>query len=169
MKKQKTVLIVVLLIALSAIARIVVPFQNWNQVEQNSPCIIIAHCEEPTTSTNSDLLVNATISDSFIKVLSILKGTNNLSVSRLLTDHELQQGENYLLFGYCENEIFQACEEYRVVPLGAHFSTNLIAGKSLDEQLHILFQRRFDKLNRQMKEAQLEKQRLEVGLTNGSK
>jgi hypothetical protein len=83
-----------------------------------------------------------------------------------LTDHGLRQDENYLIIGHYDSGIYRAHEEYHVIPLGVNFSTNLIAGKPLDEQIQILFKRRLDNLNRQIKEEQEEKQRLEEGLKN---
>ena len=110
------------------------------------------------------IVINATKSDSTIEVVSVLKGTNNVASARLLTDHDLQKGENYLVFGNFDGEIYQAYEEYRVIPLGSNFHTNSIAGKSLDQQLHILLQHRLDNLNRQMQKELEEKQRLEAGV-----
>jgi hypothetical protein len=85
-----------------------------------------------------------------------------LGAARLLTDHKLQKGENYLVFARYENSVYQAYEDYRVIPLGKNFRTNSIVEKSLDEQLHVLFKKRVDDLDKQIKEDQLEKQRLEM-------
>ena len=87
-----------------------------------------------------------------------------MSPSRLLTDHKLWQGENYLIFGHYDGGIYQAFEEYRVIPLGVDFSTNSITGKPLDEQLQILFKQRIENLNREIENDKAEKQRLVEGL-----
>jgi len=79
-----------------------------------------------------------------IKILFTLKGTNGVSLFRLLTDYELCSSKNYLVFGYCDESVYCAYEEYRVVPLDKFFSTNLLAGKSLDDQIQILLQRRLN-------------------------
>lgn len=162
--KSKIIIALALSVAISALARVIAPFKGWSALESGSPYIIIAHCGKPTPSTPGVITINATRSDSAIEVVSALKGTNGLAASRLLTDHDLQRGENYLVFAYYDGGTYQAFEEYRVIPLGNSFHTNLIAGKSLDEQLQILFRRRLDDLNQQMKEEQEEKQRLEEGL-----
>jgi hypothetical protein len=162
--KTKVTILTAFLITISVIARVIAPFPGWDRLKQNSPNIIIAYCGKPTPPTPGILFMNAPASDSAIDVVLVLKGANNANSARLLTDHLLQQGENYLVFGYYGSGIYQAFEEYRVIPLGVHFSTNSIAGKSLDEQIQILFQRRLDVLNRQIKEDQEEKQRLEEGL-----
>jgi hypothetical protein len=163
---MKTTLIVVaiLLVTISIVARVIAPFPGWHRLIEKSPDIIIARCGKPTPPPPGVLTLNATKSDSDIEVVSVLKGTNNVSASRLLTDHVLWRDENYLIFGYYDSGIYQAFEEYRVIPLGVNFSTNSISGKPLDEQLQILFKRRLDNLNRQMKDEQEEKQRLEEGL-----
>jgi hypothetical protein len=69
-----------------------------------------------------------------------------------------------LVFGYYDSGVYQAFEEYRVIPLGVDFSTNSIAGKPLDEQLQILFQHAADNLNREIQKDEEEKQRIEAGL-----
>lgn len=162
--KSKNCVGIILLAAFTAAARIIVPFQNWSQVEQESPSIVIARCGEPTPPTPGVINVNGTRSDSSIEVVYVLKGTNALGVSRLLTDHELQKGEKYLIFGNFDGQAYQAYEEYRVIALGSGFHTNSLSEKSLDQQLHSLFQRRVNNLNQQMKSEQEEKQRLEEAL-----
>ena len=102
--------------------------------------------------------------DSEVEVVSLLKGSNITSSARLWTDHRLRQGESYLIFGYYDRGVFQAFEDYRVIPLGADFSTNLITGKSLDERLQILFKRRLSNLDHELEQGQKEKERLEKAL-----
>lgn len=160
------IVLTVLLITVSIMARIIVPFPGWDRLKTEAPNIIIARCGKPTPPTPDVIIMNAPTSDSAIEVVSVLKGINNASSSRLLTDHGLRQDENYLIIGHYDSGIYRAHEEYHVIPLGVNFSTNLIAGKPLDEQIQILFKRRLDNLNRQIKEEQEEKQRLEEGLKN---
>ena len=158
----KSIIAVALLVTISAVARIIVPFESWSQVEAQSPFIFVAHCGERTPDNPSIIVINSTRSDSAIEIVCLLRGTNSPSPARLLTDHKLQKGENYLVFARYENFAFKAYEEYRVIPLGKTFQTNSIAGKSLDEQMQILFKRRLDELDKQMKEELAEKQRLEM-------
>lgn len=166
MKSHKIITAITLMAALTAMARLVIPFESWNQVEEQSPSIIVANCGERTRAPQGIITINSTKSDSAIQIIYVLKGTNSIGSARLLTDHSLQDGEKYLVFARCDGSIYHAYEEYRVIPLGSSFHTNLIAGKSLNEQLHILFKRRLDILNRQMKEDQAEKQRLEEAFQN---
>lgn len=145
-------------------ARIVVPFQGWGRLKDSSPYIIVVQCGRPTAPTPNESIIGGTKSDAEINVVAFLKGTNSLNFARLQTDRQLWQGEYYLVFGYYEGGIYKAYEEYRAIHLGSDFTTNLISGKSLDEQLQILFKHSLFNLNRQMKQEQEEKQRLEEGI-----
>jgi hypothetical protein len=158
----KKIITAILLVTTSALARVIVPFESWSQVEAQSTCIAIVRCGEKTPAASDVIVLNATKSDSTIDVVFVLRGTNSLGAARLLTDHKLQKGENYLVFARYENSVYQAYEDYRVIPLGKNFRTNSIVEKSLDEQLHVLFKKRVDDLDKQIKEDQLEKQRLEM-------
>lgn len=142
-------------------ARVIIPFEGWDWLKQTSSNIVIAHCIKPTPSAPGVLVIGAPKSDFGIEVVSVIKGKNFTSAARLWTDHELLEGQNYLLFGFYDSGIYKAYEPYRIVPLGLQFSTNMLAGKTLDEQIQMLLQRRLNDLNRQMKAEQGEKARLE--------
>jgi hypothetical protein len=161
---NKLVIAILFLTAANVFSRMLNDFSGWSQLLADSSDIAIVHCEQSTLALHLSTVDGATKSDCAITVLLPLKGTNICNSTRLWTDHKLQQGEKYLVFGHCDSGIYQAFEEYRVVPLGTDFSTNLITGKLLDEQLQILFKRRLDTLNRQIKEEQDEKQRFEEGI-----
>jgi hypothetical protein len=126
-------------------------------------------CGNPTPQNPNYGVINATRSDVGIKSMITLKGTNNACPVRLLTDHEMCPGNNYLVFGYCDSSVYIAYEEHRIVPLGKYFATNLIAGKTLQEQIQILLQRRLDNLKLEMQENENEKMRLEAGLKKPEK
>jgi hypothetical protein len=162
--KNKIIILVASLITISVTARVIAPFNGWGNLTETSPDIIVVQCGKPTPSNPNVIVVNGIKSDSEIQIVFALKGTNVLSFARLQTDHELRQGENYLVFGYFDTGICKANEEYRVIPLGINFSTNSIAGKTLDEQIQILFQRSVANLNREIQKDQEEKQRLEQAL-----
>lgn len=55
-------------------------------------------------------------------------------------------------------------EDYRIVAIGHSFNANDLTGKSPDDQIRLLLQRRLDNLNAQMAKEQEEKRRLEQGL-----
>lgn len=162
--KSRTIVVVATFMALSAVARITAQFHTWSEVVEQSSCVIIARCGERTTPAPGTDVVNGPMSDSAIEVIAVLKGTNCAASSRLLTDHDLQKGEKYLIFGNSDNNVCLAFEEFRVIPLGKNFQTNSVAGKPLDDQLHLLFQRRLDNLNRQIKKEMEERRRLEEGV-----
>jgi hypothetical protein len=158
--KIKIILLLILLIACSIYARILETFDSWDKIIRDSPSILVVRCGKPTPPYP---IINGPRSDSGIDVQYRLKGTND--ASRLWTDRDsLHQGENYLVFGYINNEICVALGEFKVVPLGSEFSTNWIAGKSLDEQIQELFKRALDHLDREIKQDQDQKAQLESGI-----
>lgn len=162
--KTKIIIVAASLITVGVMARIIAPFHGWGDLTETSPNVIVVKCGKPTPPNPDVIVMNGTKSDAEIQIVSVLKGTNDLSSARLQTDHELRQGENYLVFGYFDNGICKAYEEYRIVPLGDNFSTNSIAGKPLDEQIQIMFQRAVNKLDREIQTDEAEKGRLETGL-----
>jgi len=148
----------------TAVAVPITPFQGWGWLEENSQDIIIARCSEtPPQHYRDDLAYSK------IKVTTVLKGTNSLGAALLLSQFQPLQREDYLIFADFHDGSYYAVEKYRVVPLGLNlaavttesFNTNMIAGKSLDEQIQTLLKLRLNELNRQMQEEQEEKDRLE--------
>ena len=155
-----------------AVAVLAVPtqvFKSFRELTQESPIIIIVHCVETPNMTaveNNGVLKEASYGSikSDVDITSVLKGLARPEKSILISECALRQGEYYLVFGNPFNAYCQAVEQYRIIPLGLDFSTNMIAGKTLDEQIQVLLQRRLSNLNRQMKDEQEEKQRLQEGL-----
>lgn len=86
----------------------------------------------------------------------------------LIPANSIREGDWYVIVGPHETGretgVYQAFEEYRVVPLGKDFSTNSIAGKPLDEQLQILYKRGIDVSNQEIHKAEEEKARLETAI-----
>ena len=179
MKKQnvKTVISISLLFAIVLTAKAVIEssFSSWGFLIQNSPDIIIAHCTRtPNPDRDQGSGPTGTLVYSDIDVISNLKGATNwgtgslempkIGASRLISDFWTRQGEYYLVFSVFHDGEYQASENYRVVPLGLTFYTNSLSGKTLDEQIQALFQRRLNDLDRQMKQGREEKQRLEEGI-----
>jgi len=81
---------------------------------------------------------------------------------RVYSQVPLRRGENYLIFAHYY-DTYDAQEPYRVVALGSHFSTDLLAGKQLDDQIRTLLQFRLKNLNSEMEKLQEERARLESG------
>jgi hypothetical protein len=157
--RTRLIIIIPLLTTIIVIARQIQPFLGWDHLEQESPNIIIACCSKAPAPPGPQL--NGLFFSSGIEVVAILKGTNNLGPALLESEYWPRQSENYLIFGYYNNGSYRAPATYCVVPLGLYFSTNILSGKTLDEQIQTLLQHRLDNLNQQMKEEQDEKQRLE--------
>jgi hypothetical protein len=152
-----------ILMALSASALLLAPFESYDFVEKHSGNIFIAVCatNPPTVLHEGIDLVN-TYS---IQIISSIKGINPMGPATLKSLRWLNIGDSYLVFGDLRSGAYQAFEDYRVVPLGrdlfAGMLTNSIAGKTPDEQLQILFKHALDNTDRQIKAEQDERQRLE--------
>jgi len=168
-----------LMVVSTSMAFSVFNFSSWQALTQSSPDIIIAQCTKTPDpfnlkTTNGISIDPDGLIDSDIEVISILKGATNWGVeklkapsfgtARMSSQYLPRQGEYYLIFSIYYYGKYQANEDYRIVPLGTHFLTNMISGKNLDEKIQGLLQRRLDDLNRQMKDEQKEKQRLEQGV-----
>jgi len=161
---QSKITVAILLLTVSVMARLPSNFFGWDRLKAESPEIIIADPGDPTPPTTKVVFENGPRFDFSVSVLSVLKGTNGVRHARLLADHELRTREAYLVFGNYENGIYKAHGDFSVVPLGMTFRQEMIAGKPLDEQIHILFQLAIDNLNSEIAKRQAEKERLETGL-----
>lgn len=162
--KIKIILPILILTTTSCLlATLSFPFQSWDWVKSHSNDIVIARCSKTPIPApiRHDMLVDA---DG--EVISVLKGKikPGPTIFRVWMHHWPCQNEYYLIFGFHDNNLFEATDSYRVVPLGFSFSTNFLAGKTLDEQIQLLLQRRLDALNRQMAIEQEEKRILEQGV-----
>ena len=144
------------------------PFSGWPWLQQKSRDIIIGRCgltADPDAVGKDGVALNMRgLINSDIQIVSVLKGTTNSGTARLTSEYWPRQGEYYLVFAHYHDDFYQAVEKYRIVPLGPHFTTNSLSGKSLNQQIRALLQHRLDMLNCEMQQAQEEKARLEEGL-----
>jgi hypothetical protein len=161
---KNKIIFAIAFLALTVLAHMTTPFNSWDELISKSSNIAVVRCDDPTRPVPSVATANGPQSDMAINTIYILKGTNTASNGRLFTDTDLCPGNSYLLFGNYDNGVYQAYEDYRIVPLGKCFITNQIAGKALNEQIQILLQVRYDNLKREMQQNEEERQRLEVGL-----
>ena len=161
MKSKIIVLALSLVIVNVAFGIKLLPFPGWNSVKQKSPNIIIARCLKTASGPETDI---SGLIESDVQIVSVLKGRTNLGLARLTSTYWPRQGEQYLIFSIFHDEVYQASESYRIVPLGTYLPPDLFSDKTLDAQIQTLFRRRLDNLNRQMKEEQVEKLRLEEEL-----
>jgi len=149
----------------TTLAVVLVPFHGWDALIAKSPEIIIAKClkaPEETLYRQGNVVegVRDGVFPSEIEVVAVLKGMTNRGPVRLYSRVPLSRGEDYLIFARFF-DTYDAPEEYRIVPLGSRFSTNLLVGKQLDDQIQTLLQYRLKNLNREMERLQEEKVRLE--------
>jgi len=162
--KIKIIILAFVFTAFVVAARMVSLFSNWEEIEGRSRDIVVVNCGKPvvTKLPPNTIASGAAKSDFEAEIIYVLKGTNSLGMARLQTDHELRQGENYLVFGNFDQGICTSYEKYKVVPIGDKFPTNSVMGKPMEEQVKILFQRAVFKLNREIENDREQKQQLET-------
>jgi len=156
--------IVIVLLTFSVIARLPAIFLGWDRLKAESPEILIVVPGDPTPSTTRLFFENGPGFDFSITVLSVLKGTNGVRHARLIAGHELRTRDAYLVFGSYDKGIYKADENFSVVPLGRTYKQEMIAGKSLDEQLQILFKLAVDNLNDEIAKKEAERDRIQLGI-----
>lgn len=164
--KTKVICIFTLLIAAVATARLAPVFPGWDRLKQICPDIFVARCGESASPGQYMEAVNAYTSDSRVNIISVLKGTNSVAAGRLQTDYDLVQNDYYLVFGHHDGGFFTSYGPSGVIPLGRWFTTNSIAGKSMDEQIQVLLKQSLDTMNWEIQRDQQVKQRLEAALKN---
>ena len=127
--KSRLILFSILFAAVFVGAYTLETFRGWDKLEEESSEIAVVRCAGSGKLLGP--MINGPRSASSARVLYHLKGTND--VANLWTNHTLHGDENYLVFGYCNNGTLVAYEEFKVIPLGNLFSTNWVAGKTLDD------------------------------------
>lgn len=167
--KKKLSIIGLAILPLGILAIQIFPFSGWDSLKENSPDIVVARCLRTPTEVAEDRVIYTGMD-----IVSVLKSVTDwqhdhlepasVGAAQLQSQFWPRQNEYYLIFSIHFSGKYQANEEYRVVPLGLYFQTNWIAGKTLDEQIRFLLERRLDNLKRQINDEQDEKQRLELGL-----
>jgi len=159
--KQLSAMIVLFVPVGTAMVVIISPFTGWDDLTRKSPDIVIARC---ATTPNPTVIGDGMIS-SDVEVLAVLKGDTKPGVAHMVSQYWPRQGERFLMFAtYQSNQLYNATETYRIVPLSRDFLANDLAGKSLDEQIQLVLRRRLDDVNRELEKDAEEKSRLEKGL-----
>jgi len=159
--KQKFIIIACALVSFAAIARVIEPFHGWDRLKTESPNIAIVECGSPVPPNPNEQTEGAPKSDSNAQIIFTLKGTNETTSVRLQTDYELSAGRKYLVFGQIDKGVFLAYEKFRIIKIGRIFSIESITGKTLDEQVQVILERRLPDLNQELEQNIEEKQRLE--------
>lgn len=169
----KTVISALVFISAGSLMAVVMyAFSSWDFLTETSPDIVIARCSRtPDPYRDHGSGPTGSLFDTDIEVVSILKSATNWGTevldappkgsSRLSSAFYPRQGEYYLIFSVFYDHEYQANESYRVVPLGLTINTNALTGKTLEEQIMMLLQKRLNSLNLEIKQGQEEKERLE--------
>jgi hypothetical protein len=170
--KNKMRLMLFAVVSLS-FAFVTYDFPGWDELIRLSPEIVIVSCKHSPESSRlidgkenpNPMLVGrmggVTLTD--VEVVSRLKGTTAEigSTLTLFSQYRPDQGDFYLLFvtEFQGTNCF-ALDNYRVVPLGYSFKTNLLQGKDLEQQVQFMIQYRLDHLNQELEKGRQEKERL---------
>lgn len=160
MRTKIVILFALLGLASAMLAGIYLPFRGWEPLKQNSSDIAIMRC----IRTQKQISYRDGMTMWEVEVVLALKGATNAGACRLTSLYRPRQDEYYLVFSNFDEGVYHAVEEYRIVPLGASFSTNMLIGKSLDEQIQHALQHRLNNLNREMEQVKQEMKRVEEGL-----
>jgi hypothetical protein len=146
-------------------------FTSYDELTANSPEIIIARCASTVdflSTTNKIAIIVDGVIKSDIEVVSVIKGTPNSGLAELGSEYWPYRGEYLLVFAdYRKDEYnrgYTAIEEHRVIPLGHNFWTNQLAGKTVEEQVNLIFKMRLDNLKDELGRDTQEKQRIEAKL-----
>ena len=167
---------VILVVAASVVTGFVtVHFPGWSAMPEISPSIVIVRCTSSGVQRwVSNGVVNVMwdgIVRSDVELVSVLKGESMPPGTKgtLYSQHWGDQGKLYLVYAsYYDGSRCDAFDDYRVVPLGHNCPTNMLDGKSLDEQIKVLLKYRLDSLNRELEHGQVEKKRLEEAFAPAS-
>jgi|SRR5579871_1309663 len=163
MKAKIITFLISSVVATTVLATLQFPFPGWRVVIDKTPDIVIARWHRtPPVQIRLDALI-----DSEGEITAVLKGANKIGTTHLRLSDEilLREGESYLIFGFqSENNMVQASESYRVIPLGTRFTPELIRSKTLDEKIDFLFRYRLEVISNQVAQLNDEKNRLETGL-----
>jgi hypothetical protein len=158
--------------AVTAFAVFTNKFKTWSDLTEQSPDILIAQCVSTLgdTKTKRPVAVIDGVIHSEIEVVCVLKGSTKPGPTRMASRYWPFQGEKFLLFANYENNQFfsgyNAVEEYRVISLNRYFQTNVLSGKTLNEQIQLILTNRLNDLNGELARGQEEKRRLELSWTN---
>src|SRR5271154_280458 len=92
--KATVLKIILLMFAITAMARIIIPFKDWQTLIQNSPDIVIAR---GVTDPDGNMGLNG-INVSDIQVLSVLKGDTMPGQAKIASEYCPRKGERFLMF-----------------------------------------------------------------------
>lgn len=162
-KKILTLIIPLLFISTSAFAIKITLFIDIPTYIERSKDIVIAKTLE--TSENEKYM------DGFcpinVEVLKVLKGSKVIGKLKITTIHPLQKDKKYLLSsieGSAFETDFLAVPELSAVEIPKYFNIPQLEGITLEAQIKIIFQARYNQLKFEMRELEREKESLEKAL-----
>ena len=170
---MKIYLTIIALLATTSLglALLVDDFTSWGDLTERSSDLVIARCIATQDGLSPKPAISfANVIGSDIEIISILKGDTKPSLSHMTSLYQPYRGEVFLLFAnhYSDqsNLIYRATEAYRIVPLKGFFQTNLLAnllaGKTLKEQVQLVLAHRLKDLNQELAKNNEEKERIEA-------
>jgi hypothetical protein len=162
----------------TCIADIVVvdPFRGWKPLLSQSSDIVVVECDKlrtPLMVTNNGTVYTEDpdqMLDSPVKIIAVLKGNSKIGPGQIRAFFTPGVGEQYLLFGkQVTNNAYYLPDDYRIIFLGSAVHSNLVAGKSLTDQVRTLLKYRIDDIEREVNGLQQKRQELSEGLDELSK
>jgi hypothetical protein len=167
MKKIGLVIILFLTAGATVFGVLISKFKSWDDLIQESPDIIIAKCTstygmEPSARP---IVIMDGVIPSDIQILSVLKGSTKRGPSHLASEYWPYPGQEFVIFAHYRSDQFYtgytAIESYRVMQLDRDFPLNTLTGKTLAEQIQLLFSNRLSNLNKDIEQDAKDKASLE--------
>lgn len=138
-------------------------FISWDALIKGSSDIMIVSVSQCSYTPN-----RVGISDA--AVVYTMKGDAKPEPLHLRTTYFPYQGERLLIFANHEGnqtgQVYDALEDFRVIPLNRFFQTNALAGKTLNEQIQLIVKTRLEDLSQETARDNAEKARLETAFSN---
>ncbi len=102
--------------------------------------------------------------DAEVDVVRVLAGKTKLGKLHVKTIYPMTRGARYLLYSLAEPPDFQAYPELSVVALPDGFDLNRLDGKTLKEQLLLIFETRRFQVGRELEQRREEQELLDKAL-----
>jgi hypothetical protein len=152
----------VLLLAVPAAALPVMPFTDTRTFAERATDVVIAECLDPDAAPGPKL--NG-VTEVRVDVVRVLKGDRKPGKATLVTiGQPMEKGRRYMMasFGGSVRDIqFLANAELAVVEVPADFDLKTLDGKTVGEQMQLVFDARRERVRIRLIELQREKEALE--------
>jgi hypothetical protein len=180
---KKYITVFVLLTATVAGATLISVQQSnrSNDPMKEAPDIVIARCTTELDRLTTNKIIGSVVGGngfvSDIEIISVLKGSTKIGPSQMMLERWPYPDEQFLLLAnYDTNHFFKDNQSlhvydpghYQVVPLPRFFRTNILADKTVDEQILWLLKIRLKEVNEEIARANEEKELLEKELNEAT-